>query len=134
MLFKSACVAGGVVIGRVCRLAMAVIYAWTRLDIGRVDGGGFRRQIDGLGPLVREAFFVVVGVEIAVVWWIWRCLAPVGQGTLRGCGATLLACGKGASGGRAPDFGVLGWRRRAKFSRAQAGLLPGARGTADGVF
>ena len=107
MLFKSACVAGGVVIGRVCRLAMAVIYAWTRLDIGRVDGGGFRRQIDGLGPLVREAFFVVVGVEIAVVWWIWRCLAPVGQGTLRGCGATLLACGKGASGGRAPDFGVL---------------------------
>ena len=64
----------------------------------------------------------------------WRCLAPVGQGTLRGCGATLLACGKGASGGRAPDFGVLGWRRRAKFSRVQAGLLPGARGTADGVF
>ena len=75
----------------------------------------------------------IVGREGAD-FFAWRCLAPVGQGALRGCGATLLACGKGTSGRRAPGFGILGWRRRAKFFRVQAGLLPGARGTAGGVF
>ena len=71
-------------------------------------------------------------VEIAMLWR--RLALPCPGGARDAAWVTLLACGKGASGGRAPDFGVLGWRRRAKFSRVQAGLLPGARGTADGVF
>ena len=73
-------------------------------------------------PVVRAKRLDEKGVGEAVL----PC--PLGQGALSGRGATLLACGKGAVGGRARIFGSYVWTERKERPVYPSGVWAGRAG------